>query len=75
MDEIQVLVKGFGKPFDDKETLELLRDANVRGDGNIFYKDFVESLFNLAPELYEIKVNISKLQTLTINYLYLLHLK
>lgn len=56
MDEIQVLVKGFGNPFSDEETLELLRDANVRGDGNVIYDDFVESLFNLAPELYEMKV-------------------
>lgn len=34
----------------------MLRDANVRGDGNVFYENFVESLFSVAPELYEIKV-------------------
>ncbi|CAK1586938.1 unnamed protein product [Parnassius mnemosyne] len=57
VDEIRLIVTGFGEPFNDNETLELLRDANVRGDGNVFYEDFVDSLFNMAPELNEIKAS------------------
>ncbi|KPJ13843.1 hypothetical protein RR48_08657 [Papilio machaon] len=55
IDEIRVIATSVGQPFDEDETLELLRDANVRGDGNVYYEDFVESLFSLAPELYSIK--------------------
>ncbi|CAG4956080.1 unnamed protein product [Parnassius apollo] len=55
LDEIRLIVTEFGEPFNENETLELLRDANIRGDGNVFYEDFVDSLFNLAPELSEIK--------------------
>ncbi|XP_013148338.1 PREDICTED: centrin-3-like [Papilio polytes] len=55
IDEIRIIAKYGSEPFDEDETLELLRDANVRGDGNVYYEDFVESLFSLAPELYGIK--------------------
>ncbi|XP_068618054.1 uncharacterized protein [Battus philenor] len=55
MDEIQIIVMSFDDPFKEHEILELLRDVNVRGDGNVFYEDFVDSMFSLAPELYEIK--------------------
>lgn len=44
------------EPYTEAETVEILRDANVRGDGQVFYWDFIESLFNLAPELYSLKV-------------------
>lgn len=43
-------------PYNEDEAREILRAANVRGDGNVVYEDFVESLFSLAPELYKIKV-------------------
>ncbi|XP_028166789.1 calmodulin-like [Ostrinia furnacalis] len=55
IDEIQTIVTQYGDIFDADETREMLRDANVRGDGNVFYEDFIESMFNLAPELNEIK--------------------
>lgn len=41
------------------ETLELIRDANVSGSGNVSYEDFVESVFRSAPELYELTVNLN----------------
>lgn len=48
---------GYGDPFTEAEAREILRDANVRGDGIVYYKDFIESIFSLAPELYNIKVH------------------
>lgn len=56
IDEIQEIVTSYGDAYNEAETREMLRDANVRGDGNVFYEDFVDSLFNVAPELYELKV-------------------
>ncbi|XP_072944990.1 uncharacterized protein [Epargyreus clarus] len=55
MEELQSIVTTYGDIFDKDETQEMLRDANVRGDGNIFYDDFVESLFSVAPELYKLQ--------------------
>ncbi|XP_069360912.1 uncharacterized protein [Maniola hyperantus] len=55
IDEIKVIVTSYGDVFTDEETREMLRDANVRGDGNVFYEDFVDSLFSVAPELYQLK--------------------
>ncbi|XP_023948603.1 calmodulin-like [Bicyclus anynana] len=55
IDEIKVIVTTYADVFNDAETREMLRDANVRGDGNVFYEDFVDSLFNVAPELYQLK--------------------
>ncbi|XP_063536812.1 uncharacterized protein LOC134746372 [Cydia strobilella] len=52
--ELQSIVTGYGDAFNRDETIEMLRDANVRGDGNIVYENFVESLFAMAPELYKI---------------------
>ncbi|KAM3965822.1 uncharacterized protein ACR2FA_000145 [Aphomia sociella] len=57
IDEIRAIVTGYGNVFDVNETRELLRDANVRGDGNIFYEDFIESIFTVAPELNDIKTD------------------
>lgn len=56
LDEIKTIVTSYGDVFNPDETRELLRDANVRGDGNIFYAEFIDCLFNRAPELYDIKV-------------------
>ncbi|KAJ2945618.1 hypothetical protein O0L34_g441 [Tuta absoluta] len=42
-------------PLDVNEIIEFLRDADVRGDGNIIYEEFVEILFKLAPELYKLE--------------------
>lgn len=58
LDEIKNIVTGYADAFNDAEVQEILRDANVRGDGNIFYMDFIESLFSVAPELDDIKVSI-----------------
>ncbi|XP_061379258.1 calmodulin-like [Danaus plexippus] len=55
IDDIRVIVSSYGEAFNENEIREMLRDANVRGDGNVFYDDFVESLFNVAPELYDLK--------------------
>ncbi|XP_026756391.3 uncharacterized protein LOC113516210 [Galleria mellonella] len=55
IDEIRTIVTTYGDIFNEAETLELLRDANVRGDGNVFYEDFIESLFSVAPEMNNIK--------------------
>ncbi|CAG9564729.1 unnamed protein product [Danaus chrysippus] len=55
IDELRVIVSSYGEAFNENEIREMLRDANVRGDGNVFYDDFVESLFNVAPELYDVK--------------------
>ncbi|XP_059052705.1 calmodulin-like isoform X2 [Achroia grisella] len=57
IDELSFIVTNYGDMFNKAETLELLRDANVQGDGNIFYENFVESLFNVAPELNDITVS------------------
>ncbi|XP_059052707.1 uncharacterized protein LOC131847228 isoform X4 [Achroia grisella] len=57
IDELSFIVTNYGDMFNKAETLELLRDANVQGDGNIFYENFVESLFNVAPELNDITVD------------------
>lgn len=51
IDELRSIVTTLSDPLDDAETLEFLRDANVRGDGNIYYKDFVDSLLEVSPEL------------------------
>ncbi|CAH0680123.1 unnamed protein product [Chilo suppressalis] len=56
VNEIESIVTQFGDLFDGQETRELLRDGNVRGDGNVYYENFIESMFSLAPELNEIKV-------------------
>lgn len=58
IEEVQTIVTNYGDVFSEAEVIELMREANVRGDGNVFYEDFIESLFNLAPELYEFKVLI-----------------
>ncbi|XP_073946920.1 uncharacterized protein [Choristoneura fumiferana] len=55
IDEIKTIVTSYGDVFNPDETRELLRDANVRGDGNIFYAEFIDCLFSRAPELYDIK--------------------
>ncbi|XP_038222618.1 troponin C, slow skeletal and cardiac muscles-like [Zerene cesonia] len=55
IEEIKVIVNSYGDVFNESETLEMLRDANVSGNGNVIYEEFVESLFSLAPELNEIK--------------------
>ncbi|CAH2092917.1 unnamed protein product [Euphydryas editha] len=55
IDDIKMIVTRYADVFNENETRELLRDANVRGDGNVFYEDFVESLFSMAPELYQLK--------------------
>ncbi|XP_021195001.3 uncharacterized protein LOC110379599 [Helicoverpa armigera] len=58
LDEIKEIVTVYGDhPFDEREALEIMRDANVRGDGQVFYADFIESLFSLAPELYKMKTD------------------
>lgn len=57
VDEIETIVTQLGDIFNSEETREMLRDANVRGDGNVFYDDFIESMFSLAPELHDIQVN------------------
>lgn len=59
MDEIRTIVTQYGDVFDPDETREMLRDANVRGDGNVFYEDFIESMFSLATELNDIEVSLS----------------
>ncbi|CAH0725764.1 unnamed protein product, partial [Brenthis ino] len=55
IDNVKVIVTTYADVFDEQETRELLRDANVKGDCNVFYEDFVESLFSVAPELYQLK--------------------
>lgn len=50
------MITEYSDVFNAAETMEFIRDANVRGDGNVFYDEFVESLFLRAPELYEMKV-------------------
>lgn len=55
-DDIKAIVTGFEDGFDDTETIEVLRDADVCGDGRIIYEDFIESIFSNCPELYEEKV-------------------
>ncbi|XP_063365874.1 uncharacterized protein LOC134654339 [Cydia amplana] len=52
--EVESIVTSYEDAFNRDETIEMLRDANIRGDGNIVYENFVESLFAMAPELYEI---------------------
>ncbi|KAI5642154.1 EF-hand domain pair domain-containing protein [Phthorimaea operculella] len=47
----EILVTYGEHPLDEDEVTEFLRDADVRGDGNIIYAEFVDSLFKLAPEL------------------------
>ncbi|GBP26927.1 Calmodulin [Eumeta japonica] len=56
IDEIESIVTYYGDVFNKDEVREMMRDANVRGDGNVYYKDFIESIFSLAPELSDIKV-------------------
>ncbi|VVC92132.1 uncharacterized protein LOC126966272 [Leptidea sinapis] len=53
IDELKQIVTGYENKFDEMETREMIRDANVRGDGKIFYEDFIESIFSRAPELYD----------------------
>ncbi|XP_050347409.1 calglandulin-like [Nymphalis io] len=55
-DDLKVIVTTHADVYSESETRELLRDANVCGNGNIFYEDFVESLFSVAPELYQLEV-------------------
>lgn len=62
IDELREIVTSIGDVFDGPEVIEFLRDANVRGDGNIIYEDFVESLFSVAPELYQMKVTLPDLK-------------
>ncbi|CAK1555770.1 unnamed protein product [Leptosia nina] len=57
IEELRMILTGYGEIFNESETIEMLRDANVTGNGNVFYDAFVESLFNLAPELNEIKAD------------------
>ncbi|XP_041982505.1 calmodulin-like [Aricia agestis] len=56
IDELQVIVTQYGDAFTEDEVRELLRDANVRGDGNVFYRNFMKSLFAVAPELMNLKI-------------------
>lgn len=56
VDDIKAIVTGYANVFSENESRELLRDANVRGDGIVYYQDFIESLFSIAPELYGITV-------------------
>lgn len=56
------MVLAYGEPFNEKELQEFLRDANVRGDGNVYYENFVDSMFVLAPELNELEVRILTLR-------------
>ncbi|XP_049872164.1 uncharacterized protein LOC126373723 [Pectinophora gossypiella] len=53
-DILKEVMTTYGEPLDLDECIEFIRDANVAGDGNVIYEDFVESLFTLAPELYEL---------------------
>ncbi|CAG9788713.1 unnamed protein product [Diatraea saccharalis] len=57
IDEIESIVTQYGDIFDAQESRELLRDANVRGDGNVYYEYFIDSMFSLAPELNDIAVD------------------
>ncbi|CAB3234068.1 unnamed protein product [Arctia plantaginis] len=57
IDEIRSIVKDNADVFDEIETMELIRDANVSGSGNVCYEDFVESIFRSAPELCELKAD------------------
>ncbi|XP_053610604.1 uncharacterized protein LOC128675311 [Plodia interpunctella] len=57
IEDIQSIVQGYGDIYTDEETREMLRDANVRGDGNVFYEDFIESLFSVAPQMNNAKIN------------------
>lgn len=56
IEEIRGIVTRYGDVFNEAEVIEMLRDANVRGDGNVFYEDFVDSMLSRAPELSEITV-------------------
>ncbi|XP_030040400.1 calmodulin-like protein 6 [Manduca sexta] len=56
IDDLQIIVTGYGDVFNESETKEMLRDANVRGDGNVFYANFIQSLFSIAPELKDLKI-------------------
>ncbi|KOB69836.1 Calmodulin [Operophtera brumata] len=55
VEEIQSIVTTYADVFNKAEAIELMRDANVRGDGNVFYEQFIECMFSVAPELYNIK--------------------
>lgn len=55
IDDIKAIVTGYADVFDENESWEMLRDANVRGDGIVYYENFIESMFSLAPELNDIK--------------------
>ncbi|KAJ0174648.1 hypothetical protein K1T71_009756 [Dendrolimus kikuchii] len=55
--DIKAIVTGYADVFHENESRELLRDANVRGDGIVYYEDFIESLFSIAPELNDIKAS------------------
>lgn len=46
-----------GDLFDEAEKIEMLRDANIHGDGNIYYEDFIESMFIQFPQLNQLKVS------------------
>lgn len=61
IDTVKNMVSSYGESFDVKELQEFLRDANVRGDGNVYYENFVDSMFVLAPELNELEVRILNL--------------
>lgn len=60
LDELREIITSTGDKFNESEAIEILRDANVRGDGNVFYEDFVESMFEVTPELYELEVTFKK---------------
>lgn len=60
----------YGDPFDEKELQEFLRDANVRGDGNVYYENFVDSMFVLAPELNELEVRLFYLRSIFLYHNY-----
>lgn len=57
VEEVKTIVTSYGDVFTEEETRELLYDANTKGDGNVFYRDFIDSLFSNAPELYQLKVH------------------
>ncbi|KAG7312242.1 hypothetical protein JYU34_001714 [Plutella xylostella] len=51
---IEIVTKD-GDLFDEAEKIEMLRDANIHGDGNIYYEDFIESMFIQFPQLNQLK--------------------
>ncbi|XP_013199400.1 troponin C [Amyelois transitella] len=57
IEEIQSIVTSYGDVFNDDEVREMLRDADVRGDGNVVYEEFIDSIFSVAPQLNNIMID------------------